>query len=367
MTSTQRDTIYFDLKASLAKHHNDGAEQASNGAPLTHFTFTPPRDEEEKERVFKHKAPEGLLDFAHMTESDFKKLISLFEESQLYRINLIFLMDRALSMREDDLSLHEILSQGFAPYPLPKPLAHSDSDNKAYQFSGDIKHLFLDQCSTPDLIHAYVHLITYYKSKSPCAEFCFLDVIRSNPDAFLREFSGFCIGENGYTQSDTLLLHCHRCSHQPSKPLETYVEQGQSAARSIAFADDQAIIEAWYHADQFQKKRCAIIDQALQTGAVKGSAEWIKIDVFTILEREAMKQTYAEMLHSPENEAHFPSQARSLETAIKHNTNGGTDKHLQQLLAQTLTPDQSYAGAAAAFCLDAERRELEFKKLTDLA
>ncbi|GEM_PF-1245303 len=357
------ESAYFDLKKALAQYRSKGLPLAPSQGFMIAFSTTATDDAEEADRLFTHPSPDKILDFLNLTEKDFKNLLQMVEDSHLYRINLTFMMDHLLHLRQEHPMLEARLKSAFEPYILPPVM--QDNAKPAYKFAGGLTYPFLDHCRSQDLIHAYLSLVEDIASYPQVIRdsLNFGSVIDANPSMFLTCFNGYKVGEEGALNGRLVLENCLRCSHDIDKKLETYVEKGRIAALSLAFSSPHDLIEAWLHADRFQHNRCEMIDTAMQLIHPRKLARWIKIDVFTILEREAMKQVFAENLVTQHGLGIIPAKAEHLRSAIQHNADGDVDKNLQQLLTQTLTPDQGYSGIAEMFYLDARKREIEFQSL----
>lgn len=357
------EPVYFDLKQALAQHRRKGLPVLNGQLFLVPFVSAASDDPDEAERLFSHPCPDRILDFKDPTERDFKYLMTMMDESDLYRINLTFLMDRLLGMRRGSAALEHALDRAFRPYVLPSPA--QDESPSPYKFAGRLQFPFLDQCRGQDLLHAYISIVGESDGfdEDVLQAIDFAQVIEASPGLFLKAFNGYRIGGRGAVNGPMVLEHCVRTSHDTDKKLETYAEKGRMAAQLMIFSSARDVIEAWFYADQFQAKRCEMIDTALRILPAGKTARWIKIDVFTILEREAMKQVFAEMLIKEWGIDALPANTEHMRMAIEDNAQGGVDRHLQYLLAQTLTPDQAYSGIAQAFCADATRRMHEFEAI----
>jgi hypothetical protein len=82
---------------------------------------------------------------------------------------------------------------------------------------------------------------------------------------------------------------------------------------------------------------------------MKRIPNWVKTDLFCFLEKEAMKQVFAENLARSPHKTKLLEKAPKIRAAMDANAEGQVDENLQHLLSQILNPDSPYAGAASRF------------------
>jgi hypothetical protein len=86
---------------------------------------------------------------------------------------------------------------------------------------------------------------------------------------------------------------------------------------------------------------------------------WVKTDLFCFLEKEAMKQVFAENIMRSPAKVKLLEKIPKIGEAIEANAEGQVDDSLQQLLSQVLNPDSPYAGAAGRFEQASRARSVE--------
>ncbi len=288
------------------------------------------------------------------------ELAQMMKDTPLYHFNMELVLDEALSARHNNNVVRDALEKAFAGQALPQtmPLPDSPMEN----LSGSLRHPMLEHMDTLTLAKVYLSFLKNLRRHHE--EFGFQrNILGKHADPFLSQFDGFVSATQGQVRADFLLSFGLRLDHDPHKPLESYVHSGQMQAMKMRANDPYEIALAWLECDQYQSRRCADIDRVMKVKGLPRQPNWVRIDMFRFLEKEAMKQHFAELLAGIDPDLKIAGGLPHLKRALRANAAGQIEESMQQLLSQVLNADTAYAGAAARFHEGAAQRQKESNRL----
>lgn len=287
------------------------------------------------------------------TDEGRQQLGSLIDDVALYRISLELMLDRLLDEAERDRKARSALKNmgaGTVPAAIDNPLA------RQYGFEGILNHPGLASRSTQDLFGLFLILArTMPEHARP------IELFLPHSVALTDKMDGFIQGNTGWVRFDKVIYGAARIGQDRSAGLENYAERGRQAAMSMAIEDHWGLLAAWIQAESAQTLICRDIDAVLSLKSLQKAPRWISIDIFSLLEREAMKQVFAERM--AETPGEMPPVASKLAEAIKLNAKGGVNAHIQKLMNQTISSNARYSGAAADFVAQAELNRAQALKI----
>lgn len=161
----------------------------------------------------------------------------------------------------------------------------------------------------------------------------------------------FAIGNGGGTiLAHPALYYADRIDREdsPSTDMAIYLARGREIAQSVHFGGAVEYLAAWLNEDRKQGNMCHDIHAALSLNIFEKLPKWIKHDLFSILESEAMKQIFATRYLVEEKREGYkiPSALRHY---IKNSSEGKTDSLLSDLMAETMQKPLQYNGSAKTF------------------
>lgn len=290
------------------------------------------------------------------------ELASLLEDVPLYRINMELALDRALTERHGNAPVRAALEKAFGGKPLPSTLSPPREDGMD-ETGGSLRHPVLGHTETEDLCKIYVLFLKTMERGNVAYAFD-SDIIGRHAESFLNVYDGFIVDGGGLVRADTLMGFGVRVDHDHGKTPEAHVEEGSRRAKTMMPEEPQERIWAWLEADHYQMRRCRDIHRILMLpGSVKRRPTWVRSDVLNLLEREAMKQAFADMIVESKATMKLLDQAPAIKKAVHSNAAGDVDEGLQALVAQILNARGAYAGSAHRFAQDAREREIESKRM----
>lgn len=291
--------------------------------------------------VFVLRAAPRLLDLTG--EQAAQKLAALLDHAPLYRINAELALDSALAARHENAALEKALSFAFAGNVLPRT-------QKGGEEAGTLRHPMLGHIDSFHLARAYTGFLNALGPDR--ADFGFEgDILGRHPELFLGLFDGFIHEHRGRVRALTLLRNSTRRSHDSMTSTDGHVQNGRARAAEMNVRDPQEALWAWLEAESCQMRRCADIHRFMTLYGRKEGMDWLRADVFSLLEREAMKQHFAAILAR-----HGPVANSPLGATIVANASGDVDENLQKLLGQILGNSGAYDGCAGRFRDEAEKR-----------
>jgi hypothetical protein len=335
-------SLYFSISDLL-----DELERAEPGlerfSMLAGASVTPPDCAGHPEDAFILTNLPKILDLRAVDAPH--KLVMLIEDVPLYQINIELALDRALSERHRRPVVERALNIAFKNEPLPgsMPMPQAAGD-----FTSTLRHAMLGHLNNIELCETYISFLN--AMSEPPLEYRFeKSVIGKHQNRFKDYYSGFLTAHGGQVVAEILLAFGYRRDHDPAKGMESYIETGEKTARKMRVNEPMEMLWAWLEADDYQRRRCHDLDRLLKLGKMKRIPNWVKTDLFCFLEKEAMKQVFAESFVKTPDKAKLLEKAPKIRQAIEANAGGAVDENLQHLLAQILNPDSPYAGAAERF------------------
>lgn len=281
----------------------------------------------------------------------------LLDDAPLYHINMQLVLDEALVERHKNAVLDKALEKAFAPEPLPNTLTSGDKhvDDPA----GSLRHPMLEHIDTVTLCRLYTGLLRNLPHGQKAYGFE-RNILGKHRERFMETFDGFMAQGEGKIKAEILVGFGSRRDHDLSRPMESYTDMGGKLARRMNISERHELLWAWLECDHYQMRRCRDIDRLLRLGGLPRIPNWIRTDIYSFMEKEAMKQFFAKaMLDMDATLAFVGNNAPNLRKALEFSATGKIDMLLQQLLQQAQSGGTPYAGAAGAFVEAAAQRERE--------
>jgi hypothetical protein len=290
-------------------------------------------------------------------------LARLVEDVPLYGINLELALDEYLARTSANDKIEGALRKAFGRDPLPSAL-HGAGDDPAKSSQPSLRHPLLGHIAKDRLCEIYVAFLIAaapFNARDIGFE---ADILGKHPERFVERFEGFLSPQGSKIKASILLAFGNRLDHDPGKALESYVEAGQKKAIRMRISDPREMLWAWLEADHHQMRHCRDLDRVLKLDGLPRRPNWVRFDVFHLLEKEAVKQRLAETYLRADPELEALADAPSLKKAVRDNAEGRVDEILQQLLSQTLNLETGYSGSASRFAEAAEIREREAGRIS---
>lgn len=288
------------------------------------------------------------------------ELSTLIKDIPLYHFNMELVLDEALAQRHRNPAILEALTDAFEGNHLPNTIDTAQSTEE--NITGNLRHPVLEHMDVQELSRVYIKFLMNLKRSRD--DFSFRrNILGQHTERFLEQFDGFFEENKGQIQASILLAFGMRIDHDPRKPLESYVQNGQNEARKKNIREPHEMVWAWLECDSYQKRRCLDIHRIMSIPDMPRLPNWVRMDIFNFLEKEAMKQIFAENIAKADPDFNILAGINDLKRAIRLNATGQVDESLQQLLGQTLNNTNSYSGAALKFASAAEARERESHKM----
>lgn len=287
------------------------------------------------------------------------KLAQLMEEVPLFHFNVELALDRALEDRDRNPAVAQALVFAFGARRLPGAIGAAQQQAQG-DFVAGLRHPALGDMAIPELARLYTAFLSVLDAPAP--EYNFEKAVLGKHLArFSGEFTGFVSKGEGLCLAEFALAFARRRDHDPSASSESAVDAGYRKARRMSVVDPLEIIWAWIEADQFQMRRCRDIDRIMKLGRMKKQPRWIKADLSCLLEKEAMKQFFAETLAQKNTPLirTLQQDAPAIKRALDVSAGKHSDEILQQLITQMLGVDAVYSGTAGKFVQAAEGRQRE--------
>lgn len=351
--------LYFKLTGTHALLR--GSDMHDSAAQLASVQTSRPADVEtppspwlsaamEPAKILQLDAPEGR-----------EALAKLMADVPLYRLSLELLIDRILLAARDDAARSKGVRQAFAPEEPPEAITNAMAER--HTFAGTLHFPIIATRSDAQLIDLYLKLFGPATPEHKDSHTHLAAMLGGYPARLAEHYDGMLWRGEGWVRLDRLIYDGERLDHDPEVTFESYVNRGRAAAEALAVDDPESLLAAWAHAERVQRELCRDIDSVLKLPDIRRLPRWVRSDVFRVLEREAMKQVFAEGLVG--SFADWPGlrRERILADPIEANAKGEVAPLIQQLLNQTLSADARYSGAGDAFALQAERRWQDAKKL----
>lgn len=288
------------------------------------------------------------------------ELAQLMHEVPLYHFNMELVLDEALAERHKNKAVLDALNDAFEGAPLPNTLSGGGPLDE--KLSGNLRHPVIEHMDSTTLSRIYVNFLRNLKKHKD--DFSFQrNILGQHTERFIQQFDGFFEDDRGQIRSNILLAFGMRLDHDPHKPLESYVHSGQMDARKKNITEAHELIWAWLECDDYQMRRSFDLHRVMSLSSLPRLPNWVRLDIFSFLAKEAMKQIFAEKLIGCDPDLSILQNVPHLKRTLRMNAAGQVDEFLQQLLAQTLNPGTGYAGAALRFAEAAAIREKESHKI----
>lgn len=295
------------------------------------------------------------------TPSGREQFAAIMVKVPLYRITLELLIDRILMESRNDVVRTKGVRMAFTPEDPPEPVV--DGMAQKFGLEGVLNFPVIASRTDLQLLDLYLRLFGTATPQHTTPAAHLAPILGSYTERFLEHGDGFEWRGYGWIRLDRVIYEAERLDHDPDITFESYVNRGRTAAEALAVGDPKPLLAAWIQAERVQRELCRDIDTVLRLPDIRRLPRWVRADVFRILEREAMKQVFAEGITKQLGE--WPALRRTsiLAEPIGANAKGEVSPIIQQLLNQTLSADARYSGSAEAFALQAERRFTEAEKL----
>lgn len=285
-------------------------------------------------------------------------LAGIIDNHALYRMSLELLIDKILLNAADNDKRKKAIAAAFAPEDVPETIY--DIVAEQYKFAGMLKHPAIASLNSLSLLELYLRLYGAATPEHKDIQAHLAPIACAYPAKLLASCDGIMWRGRGWVRLDTLIYACERADHDPQITFESYVARGRGAAEKLHSDDAKTLLAAWISAEDVQEKLCRSIDVVLSLSDIKRLPRWVRADVFRILEREAMKQVFAEKLEGHMGDINKIPQ---LAEPIAANARGDVSPLIQQLLNQTLAVDGHYLGGGLAFAKEAAKRRAAAEKL----
>jgi hypothetical protein len=356
-------TFYLQLqgKTGFLRGPDGTAELAAQLAPVR---LDPPAAPETPPSPWLACAREAGLRILELDRPNGREaLAKILTEVPLYRITLELLVDKILKEAHNDPARMKGVKAAFAPEDPPEAIA--DAMAERYAFAGVLNFPIIASRTDVELIELYLKLYGAAAADHADIQIHLAAMMGGYPDRMTQHCDGLLWRGQGWVRMDKLIYDAERVDSDPEITFESYVPRGRSAAEGMAVSDPEALLAAWIQAERVQRELCRDIDAILRLPDIRRLPRFVREDVFRILEREAMKQVFAEGIVKAFSDWPELRRARTLTDPIEANARGEVSPLIQQIMNQTLSADARYAGSAEAFALQAERRWSEASRLLE--
>lgn len=351
-------TTYFfvgDVFEQITKHGGDGDLTAI----VASVSKTIPEKRVPPEDVFSLSGNPNLLDTGDAYAAE--KLAHLIENVPLYQLNLEMALDDALTERHKNRVVREALEQAFDGGALPNTLTVTTEESDPARPAASLRHPVLGHMESDQLAVSYLRFINALGRDGGDYNFG-MRIIGRQIEPFLRHFDGYFCGDYGEIRVSLLIGFGIRQDHDPAHTLTSQIEAGKMRAQSMGITDERELLWAWLEADHYQLRRCQDLDRVLRIQGLGRHPNWVKSDILGILERESMKQYFAERIVKSDTALKLLDKAPLLKKAILSDSNNEVDETLQQILSQTVNANSAYSGAAGAYAEKITQREQQARQ-----
>ena len=277
-------------------------------------------------------------------------LAQLIGEVPLYHFNLKLLLDEALSVAARNPAVLQALSYAFGNIKMPQTVSEP--------FDGQLRHPQLDQLDIPTLSRIYVDFLMRVRRHKE--DFSFQrNILGAENSSFLEQFDGIFEENKGQIRSDILLAFGIRADHDPHKPFDRYVANGQTTARSMKIVEPHELLWAWMESDQYQARRAHDVHRVMGLTSLPRLPNWVRMDIYCLMEREAMKNVFAERYIQNDPAHGLLTHCPTLREAIQQSAQGRINEDIHALLDLLTAAQPSYDGAGLRFHQKAGTREKE--------
>lgn len=306
-------------------------------------SFTPPLCDGFREDAFTLNSHPKLLDLTD--EQSEHPLALLLNKVPAYKRNMLLLLDDALTERHFNPHLDSAITQAFGREALPAPDDDPGADVRNDDELALLTHKNLAQLDTVKLSAIYIGMLRALSSLRHNYGFE-RNIIGKNTQPFMENYDGFLSLQHGKVRADILIGFGMRSDYSPSRNMQNYADEGRDKARSMNIQEPRELLWGWLEADHYQMRRCHDIDLLLQMQGLPRIPNWVRGDVLSIMEKQAMKQYLAATYMSQNPDPDFIDQTEYLGPAIIESAEGKTPPLLEQLFAETLNVGAPYNGTA---------------------
>lgn len=204
-------------------------------------------------------------------------------------------------------------------------------------------------------IHYACHFLSVNNDQSRCPVLSDLPTNNTMDESFLyldtnvdRIDFDIQIGENGGLVLAELAFHHAKRLYEDSTltQAEEYTKRGTDIANSLHFGSTYEYLAAWINETRKQHSLIRDIDMVLSLNILRKSPQWVRHDLFLILEAEAMKHIFAQRFRSYE---HGPALPRQLRESITKNASNGITPIISTLMNTLFQRPLSYDGSGQKF------------------
>ena len=359
--------IYFDLTQIMLAHENNVSKYKDRSDWDISQSLVP-FYETTKNQSFEVIPPEdifivrGDLDILNLNDFDKggKALGKLLEEVPLFRMRVEIYFDRLLERRHDDNIIEQAVTAGFDEKPIPQTVP-IPKEEKNYDLGGKLHHPMIGHLSSEEIATLYTQTIVELRmlDAERAERYSIKEVLGSHWHRLLDFYDGYLHGAYGYARIDKLVSHAHRVGAETLLPHENYIAQGIEAANAIKIDGRRSALQNYAQCDAFQIRRCKQLDKFLSQMKLKEAPEWVSLDIEQLLEKEAMKQVFAQKYQEFDKSFKKLEELENLKAALTLNAEGSLDDLLQTLLSQVITVEGTYNDAARRFVQKGDIRQKE--------
>lgn len=334
-SKTRQEATVFKVTLS------DIAERlAASDNPST-IMMTLSRSEVNDRHKILYYTPDDKILHLHSNEAAID-LANVIDHITLYRLQLELLLDEALAQRHDDPELDRILQTALPDGPLPTTMPESH-DTQGGSAAGTLRHPVLGHMSNVELSTFYIRFLEKISATDCDGLYGFNAMMGKHHRLFLEHFDGYCDFHSLTVKADILIRNALRDRDKNPYHDDNYMQTAHTLGQKQDLGSLKKILRAYKNAlqDQYDCAHDIALINSMQKYFPDLHPEWMKSDIFLLLQHQALKDYYAE--HIPEDEKDilndYPMLRRDIET-------DRTNRILQRLLSETLNTESVYSGAA---------------------
>jgi hypothetical protein len=318
---------------------------------LIPVSYAPPACGGFKEDAFSLNSFPKILDLNDQ-ENTKHQLALLLAEAPLYKNNLILLLDDALTERHFNNHLMEAVTATYRKKAIPQTLDHK---NNKTDYTGNLRHPELEKYDNIRLSEIYIKLVRKLGKINHLYDFE-PNVIGKDITPLLSQYDGFANISGGKIKADILIGFGTRQDYKPALNRTNCLEEGYTKAMKMEISEPHELIWAWMEAEHYQMRRCYDIDQLLNLKGLPRIPNWVRTDAISMLEKEGMKQIFAEKYLKIDPECTILNGATEITETLKQNGARKIDEFLERLLDETSNVGGQYNNAAGLFHQRAQYR-----------
>jgi hypothetical protein len=279
------------------------------------------------------------------------QLTDLIEAVSLYHVNLELIIDYILSDGDVDEGVLKGIKSSFPGGDLPSKVKIIDNEG--------LRHPSIGYMAKADLCKIYLDFLK--NEHIDRSKYSFeKNILGKHIEPLLNKFDGFISFANSMVRANFLIDCGIRIDHEGvvDRQVGGYVDMGRKKASEVDVGDTNILLQSWLEADHYQMRRCMDIDRFFNiTDNPQKVPEWARLDTLKLIEKEAMKQFFAEHLVSCESE--ITATTPLIKGAIEKGAGKEVDGFLQKLVSEVLSTKSVYSGSAGNFAEVARRRREE--------